>query len=203
MVTLTSKSVTFGLSAFVGNANSSFTVITGDHSTPTSPLILSGVTLKSYNFDAGACEATYTLTSSALSSSFTIAEMLAGVIEDTLATPSLGRLVIREPLFNGKAIVDLDTDYKGAFITPTSVGLNAGTAGQIDIEFTTASSPLGICSLYFNIPVRAFSAGGNLWFIRPGIDIVNIDSGSNSTGAGILISNGTPSVGSDLLIIVN
>jgi hypothetical protein len=198
------------LSAFEGDA-SIFTVTTGAAATATSSLTIGGVPLTSYNFGAGSCEATYPLASSAFVTPFTIAQMLAGVIVDTVV-PSLGTLVIREPKLNGNPIVDSSVNYTGAFITPSATPAlltTSGTnAGEIAIEFTTAANPKGICSLWFNIPVRAFSAAtdigtpSNLWYIRPGIDIVNVDSGPATTGAGILVSNGVPENGGPLLIIV-
>jgi hypothetical protein len=184
----------------VGNA-SNFAAVTGGSAT--TPLSLGGgITVTSYNFTAGTCTARYTLASSA--GTFPIADMLPGVVMDASATPFNGTLVTKIPELNGKVIVN--NAYQGLIISDTgrTVAFNTLTPGQIDIGFTTLASPLGIVSLYFNIPVVPISKGANTWYLRPGIDLGNVDTGANTTGAGVLVSNGTPYVGGgDLLIIVN
>jgi len=203
-----SKSVTFGLSALQGSAinpSGSFKGWTGYDSA--NPVTLSnGYTVTVYEFDEDtACDATYELGSSA-GTAFTISQMLTGVVLDTTIDipPLFGSLVTREPKLNDIPL----TNYFGPITdgTATFDAILTLATGVITMRFTTTNHK-GAVALFFNIPVNAINKLGTApktWFIRPGIDIGNIEVGASSTGAGILISNGEPSPSDDgLKIIVN
>jgi len=199
-----SKSVTFGLSALTGDAKTSVTPGANALATPndvTSLDLGGGILVNSYNFEPNkTCTATYELTSS---SSVGIDLLLAGVLNASALVnpiPFHGTLGARIPTLNSKELTSIDYS---ANLTSNRTATFA-TTGIITMTFDTAASPLGTVALIFNIPVYAIddTSSPKTWYLRPGLNLYEIDTSDSSINAGILISNGKPTITSDGLIIV-
>jgi len=207
----TTRSVTFGLSAFTGNtvlatpsfagagiAASTYTIgdttrtVTGfslTTSVPTSDVSLT---------------AAYTLGSS--STNFPITQMLPGVIayDNTAADPGgfTDGFQLTEPLYllpNGQEITF--NTWKPALVTGSigaAVVYGDPIPAAIPVDITVPAGAEGLTSFYFSVPVVAITAAASsaatpvlpkIWFVRPGINTVNLDDGTpNSIGSCMLIT---------------
>jgi len=208
IVKASSRSVTFGLAAFVADTSpssgSSFQITSATSMTPArTPILLNSVpVLSSYNLNKSAIHTTtYTLGSSA-PSSLPASDMVKAARIN--GTPNISdTFKIRVPsLSMGKYSVDFTNIYQSGIISATGRSITLGAAGSelpnpISINFSTTATE-GVTSLYFDIPVYAITTSttnvsgsqpvSQKWFVRPGINPLSLDAGN--MGACILISNG-------------
>ncbi|MCL2212193.1 MAG: hypothetical protein FWB95_09755 [Treponema sp.] len=229
-ITQNTKSVTFGLAALQSTTLSAMPSLTGTGITP-SLLTLTGgpaTTPQITRFslaDDTTINATYAYTSS--STSFSIAAMLGACIAVNF-TPSMTEgFMLKEPtiLLPGNQTYGFEDTHFTSLVngsirtgaSPLITFSNAIPAAGIPIQIVVPSGATGVNSFSFAVPVNALNEDDGVgspvvpprrWLLRPGIDVMNIDTSSggtnsnpNSPGSYMFISAGTiPTPGDELAI---